>query len=74
MEKQEIKRWISENLLTKKEIINKYNLNPSFFDVNVTRKKIQPFIKKGINLYLKDDIEKFVNEYKSSKIKSNNSN
>ncbi|MFJ6459282.1 hypothetical protein [Staphylococcus capitis] len=74
MGKQEIKRWISENLLTKKEIINKYNLNPSFFDVNVTRKKIQPFIKKSINLYLKDDIEKFLNEYKSPKIKSSNNN
>lgn len=60
MENQEIKKWISTNLLTKKEIINKYNLNPSFFDVNVTRGKIQPFIKKGVNLYFKSDIEQFV--------------
>lgn len=60
MDKQEIKGWISANLLTKKEVIHKYHLNPSFFDVNVTRGKIQPFIKKGINLYLKSDIEQFL--------------
>lgn len=63
MDKQAIKGWITANLLTKKEVINKYNLNPSFFDVNVTRGKIQPFIKKGINLYLIDDVEEFVNKH-----------
>lgn len=61
---EEIRKWIQDNLLTKNEVITKYNIKSSSFDNYITRSKIKPFIKKGsrINLYLKSDLDNFFSE------------
>lgn len=58
---EEIRKWIQDNLLTKNEVLTKYNIKSSSFDNYITRGKIKPFIKKGsrINLYLKSDLDNF---------------
>lgn len=74
MNENEIKEWIQSNLLTKNEILERYEVKSASFDNYVTRGKIKPFIKKGprINLYLKHEVENFL-ENTSSKQNNKNS-
>lgn len=79
MNEQEIKVWIEKNLMTKHEVMEQYNISSSRFDNYVRREKIEPFIKKGprINLYLKHEVENFLENTSSnqtSTIKVNRKN
>lgn len=61
MNKEQTKQWIEENLLVKSEILEKYHINSSYFDVSVSRFKLKPFVRKGnYNMYLKEDVEQFL--------------
>jgi len=73
LNREELKQWIDENLLTKQEIIHYYNITSVSFDNYVRRDKVKAFIKKGprFNLYLKSDVEAFLNE-NISEIESKN--
>lgn len=50
MNEHEIKEWIQSNLLTKNEILERYEVKSPSFDNYVTRGKIKPFIKKAQEL------------------------
>lgn len=73
MNEHEIKEWIQSNLLTKNEILERYEVKSPSFDNYVTRGKIKPFIKKGprINLYLKYEVENFLENTSSKQNKKN---
>lgn len=64
MNELEIKDFIQNNLLTKHEALKEFNITSTAFDNYVRRSKFEPFIKKGprINLYLKQDLERFFSE------------
>lgn len=57
-----MKEWIQYNLLSRGEIVEQYNVKPSYVDVSISRGKIKPFIKKGsrIALYLRKDVEAYL--------------
>lgn len=69
MKEKKIKDWINSNLFTKNEVIKKYNITSANFDNYIRRGKIKPFIKKSprINLYLRKDIELFLERSKSTR-------
>lgn len=69
MNEQEIKEFIKNNLLTKHEALEQFNITSAAFDNYVRRSKFEPFIKKGprINLYLKREIEQSLKSINNSK-------
>lgn len=70
MRENEIKEWISHNLLTKQEVMDQFKISSVNFDNYVRRSKFEPFIKKGpkINLYLKRDVENFLENTASNQM------
>lgn len=62
MNEEQIQTWINDNLLSRGEIVDKYDVKPSYVDVAISRGKIKPFIKKGsrIALYLKRDVDSYL--------------
>lgn len=68
MSEDEIKEWINDNLLTKQEVMDNFKISSVNFDNYVRRSKLKPFIKKGprINLYLKREVENFLENTSSN--------
>ncbi|HDG8798299.1 hypothetical protein KJB49_11445 [Staphylococcus chromogenes] len=62
MDTEEMKDWIYQNLMIRSEIIEEYEVKPSYIDIAISRGKIKPFIKKGsrIALYLRSDVESYL--------------
>lgn len=55
------KEWLNNNLMVKNDIIDEFEVNPSYFDVSVNRGKLNPYLKKGrTNMYLRRDVLDFV--------------
>lgn len=55
------KEWLNNNLMVKNDIIDEFEMNPSYFDVSVNRGKLSPYLKKGrTNMYLRKDVLDFV--------------
>lgn len=73
MNEKEIKEWIEVNLMTKHEVMEQYNISSVNFDNYVRRSKLKPFIKKGprINLYLKHEVENFLENNSTNQNKKN---
>ncbi|MCD8845162.1 hypothetical protein [Staphylococcus gallinarum] len=58
---------IDNMLMAKTDIIEEFNIKPSYFDVSVNRGKLNPYLKKGkTNIYLRSEVIKFINENKYS--------
>ncbi|NDQ74006.1 hypothetical protein GZ159_09505 [Staphylococcus aureus] len=62
MEQEKVKDWINQNLMIRSEIVEEFNVKPSYIDVAISRGKIKPFIKKGTRtaLYLRSDVENYL--------------
>ncbi|HFE4994846.1 TPA: hypothetical protein ACF89A_002690 [Staphylococcus aureus] len=62
MEQEQVKEWINQNLMIRSEIIEEFNVKPSYLDVAISRGKIKPFIKKGARtaLYLREEVESYL--------------
>lgn len=59
------KDCIDHMLMAKTDIIEEFNIKPSYFDVSVNRGKLNPYIKKGkTNIYLRSEVIKFINSNK----------
>lgn len=64
MDINEIKNFMHENLLTKKEAMEITGQSLSAFDQSVATGKLVPFFEKGkgrstVRLYLKNDVERY---------------
>ncbi|HGO3551109.1 TPA: hypothetical protein ACK02A_002871 [Staphylococcus aureus] len=62
MEQEQVRDWINQNLMIRSEIVEEFNVKPSYLDVAIYRGKIKPFIKKGARtaLYLRADVENYL--------------
>lgn len=62
-EEKNKRECIDHMLMAKTDIIEEFNINPSYFDVSVNRGKLNPYLKKGkTNIYLRSEVMKFINE------------
>lgn len=64
---EEIKQFISENLLTKKEAMEITGQSLTAFDQAVATGRLKPFFERGegrstVRLYLKSDVERYNQE------------
>lgn len=64
---EEIKQFISENLLTKKEAMEITGQSLTAFDQAVATGRLKPFFERGegrstVRLYLKEDVERYNQE------------
>jgi len=64
---EEIKQFISENLLTKKEAMEITGQSLTAFDQAVATGRLKPFFERGegrstVRLYLKEDVERYNKE------------
>ncbi|EOH8808526.1 MULTISPECIES: hypothetical protein [Enterococcus] len=73
----EIKQWITENLVSKREALKITGQSPQAFQQSVRTNMISPFYesKEGfgssiVRLYLKSEIEAYAKQLKSKKQKS----
>ena len=67
MNKQEMKRFLEDNLLTKKEAMEITGQSLSAFDQAVTTGRLMPFFERGkgrglVRLYLKEDVKQYNKE------------
>ena len=67
MNKQEIKRFLEDNLLTKKEAMEITGQSLSAFDQAVMSGRLVPFFERGkgrgiVRLYLKKEVEQYNKE------------
>lgn len=67
MNLEEIKQFMNENLLTKKEAMEITNQSLTAFDQAVQTGRLKPFFEKGegrstVRLYLKSDVERYNKE------------
>lgn len=67
MDKQEIKQFLEDNLLTKKEAMEITQQSLSAFDQAVMAGRIVPFFERGkgrglVRLYLKEEVEQYNKE------------
>lgn len=67
MEAKQIKKWMDENLLTKKEAMEVTGQSLTAFDQAITSGRLKPFFEKGkargiVRLYLRSDVEKYNQE------------
>ena len=67
MNKQEIKRFLEDNLLTKKEAMEITGQSLSAFDQAVMTGRLIPFFERGkgrglVRLYLKEDVKQYNKE------------
>lgn len=64
---EEIKQFMNENLLTKKEAMELTGQSLTAFDQAVQTGRLKPFFERGegrstVRLYLKDDVERYNQE------------
>lgn len=64
MNKNNIKEWMNENLLTKKEAMEITQQTLTAFDQAVMTGRLKPFFERGkgrglVRLYLKEDVERY---------------
>lgn len=63
MNKEDIRKWINENLMLRDEAIKITDQSMSAFGQSVSTGKIKPFVefgnKRKTRLYLKSDLEKY---------------
>lgn len=67
MNEKEIKQWMDENLLTKKEAMEITGQSLTAFDQAVMAGRITPYFQKGkarglVRLYLKSDVKSYNEE------------
>jgi len=67
MNKKEIKKYLDENLLTKKEAMEITGQSLSAFDQAVMAGRLKPFFERGkgrglVRLYLKEEVEQYNEE------------
>ena len=67
-----VKTFMNENLLTKKEAMAITGQSLSAFDQSVATGKLAPFFEKGegrstVRLYLKEDVERYAQQIKEFK-------